>query len=969
MKSLLKQGTTSGSAPLEVINMKIVDNQNMQDQVIKGVYDNPDVALCRELICNMSDSHLAAGNPERPPVVTLASKMEPYLTFRDFGKGMTHEEIKKVYSQIGMSDKRESGVQTGEKGLGAKSPLAYRDSFSLTCYDEDGYRAYSVCYSDERRAQVLLLAQGPNDGSTDPETGIEYPCEERGVEIVIAVKDGDVTAMNSNVMDTISNFAHPFSNGVAKPVVSGFKAAPTGHDSEAHEARVLGTAEHPSSARHGNDTVALTSLTDSWAKAHMVTEYVGYVGEFQTGANHNYYRRQHSTGAAAFYNANVKYEVAELGKLLKDEEERKEFRKKFSLAMKQNNLVFFVPLLSEEDQLPLVSTTAGRDTIQPHPRTTAWLRTVLADFESKLVQHLVARLLLTGNYFEAFQMIQEEQWFFDQDFAGRMTALLETSATERVWPKFNCQRFIYHGNDGYQPITDLKEQLANSLTAVMGTGGVNPDRGSIIRKALRWHTVGKSKAFTRNNTQKHFCDKLRNNKKLLIVDDHRQWKARVEASRVWVGRDTALIVEAKKDDWMATHGAHPEYCADKDDHVRFKKAIKDALELFGLAPVFVSELPKYSVVRTPSAAGSAASKAARSAPSTPALRVYSSTAWKESDRFSELLNWDKAAQHVKDGKFIYVKLKGNNMNIEGHVNHYSGIGSLMSASKTWKQIMRSSLGVADDETGEGNGTQVIYGIRETEMPKAGMPDNAIEFTDWFAKEVVFMKPLMERYYLACALTEMLSDCDVTLKPVKKDRSGKAHCYRLKNDIAFVSPPHLREVLQLLQDRQDITAAMRYASHLSELCDLSAFVESRPAIAQLYKELDDRFSATKHSKVEGNFYGEYKDAVKALFDAIPALPVLAKMEDACRHVHTNRVKRVTNYESESNYPKRLKEMFQWRPWVEPSHCESRDRTTYWKSNQYKLVQSIVDCCANNTTALTKADFPKLPRTKSRTGLKY
>ena len=48
MKSLLKQGNTSGSAPLEVIDMKIVDNQNMQDQVIKGVYDNPDVALdCR----------------------------------------------------------------------------------------------------------------------------------------------------------------------------------------------------------------------------------------------------------------------------------------------------------------------------------------------------------------------------------------------------------------------------------------------------------------------------------------------------------------------------------------------------------------------------------------------------------------------------------------------------------------------------------------------------------------------------------------------------------------------------------------------------------------------------------------------------------------------------------------------------------------------------------------------------------
>ena len=962
MKSLLKHGNTSGSAPLEVIDMKIVDNQNMQDQVIKGVYDNPDVALCRELICNMSDSHLAAGNPDRAPVVTLASKMEPYLTFRDFGKGMTHEEIKQVYSQIGMSDKRESGVQTGEKGLGAKSPLAYRDSFSLTCYDEDGYRAYSVCYSEERRAQVLLLAQGPNNGSKDPETGLEYPNEERGVEIVIAVKDGDIEAMNSNVLNTISNFAHPYSNDVAKPVVAGMEL----HTRRHHEEKVLGTAVNPSQK---DNSVGLTSLVDSWSDAQMVTDFAGYVGQFNAASNRNHYRyRGNKEAAAWFYNANVRYEVSDLRKLLKDDKEIEYFEETYPLAMQQDTLLFFVPLLNPEDKLPYIATTAGRDTIQPHPRTTAWLKEVMKDFEAKLCRHIADRMIETNTYFEAFDLVQKENLYFSANLSAKINQML-CEVKGRLFPEFRQQSYVWRGEDTYLPLQQMRSALVEAITSALQPGtDQDPALAAALTKEvwaqLSWSRLSGNKAFTRNATQKDFCQNMRDSGKLLVVDDHRSWKARVQASRLWLSRDHAVSFTPPKDSWMAVRGSNAAHCEDKADNTRFKKAIKDVLAQFGITPLFVSELPKYTPTRVVTRKGSAASKAATQEASTPALRKHERYAHRAAERFKELVDWDKAPQHVKDGKFIYVKLKANDMVLDGKV-----LGAQDSISEltlpTWSGAILSSLGVVPQK-----GEKVecpIYFIRETEMPKTGMPDSAIEFTEWIGKEVLFMKPAMERYEMARALESMIDDCDVGMKTV----SDKPNHYLLhSNDMGFKAAPQLRASLRLLLERKEVTKTMLYARNLYDAMQLSVLAECKnlKAANAVISEISNKRNLSK----KGSYYEQYTPVFTALFEAMPALPVIAKMEDATRHVFgVKRLDFLGSYKltvDEAAHKNALNKVMKARPWLKGSYCESHCQSVYWGSQQNKLVQSILDCSTQGSSDFTKT-FPKLPRTKSRPGLEY
>lgn len=75
-----------------------------------------------------------------------------FFSVRDKGPGMTYDKLVNVYTQYGVSDKRDDGTSTGAFGLGAKSPLAYTNEFCvLTRTEEDGtlfMRAYRTSDDD-----------------------------------------------------------------------------------------------------------------------------------------------------------------------------------------------------------------------------------------------------------------------------------------------------------------------------------------------------------------------------------------------------------------------------------------------------------------------------------------------------------------------------------------------------------------------------------------------------------------------------------------------------------------------------------------------------------------------------------------------------------------------------------------------------------------------------------------------------
>ena len=102
--------------------------------LIDGLYSNKVQVVIRELCANAPDSHIDAGQV-KPFKVSIPTALDAVFRVRDFGTGLTHEQVMKLYTTIFESTKEETNEQTGQLGLGSKSPFAYTDSFQVTVWD------------------------------------------------------------------------------------------------------------------------------------------------------------------------------------------------------------------------------------------------------------------------------------------------------------------------------------------------------------------------------------------------------------------------------------------------------------------------------------------------------------------------------------------------------------------------------------------------------------------------------------------------------------------------------------------------------------------------------------------------------------------------------------------------------------------------------------------------------------------
>lgn len=144
----------------------------------KGLYSDPHKAIVRELACNAWDSHVAAGNTDRPFDVYLPNYVEPIFKIRDYGTGMSEETMKVVYKSYFKSTKQASNDMTGCFGLGSKSPFALVDKFTAISYF-NGIKYTYVNFLDDRRIPGLAkLAEEATDEPNGMEISMEIPASE-----------------------------------------------------------------------------------------------------------------------------------------------------------------------------------------------------------------------------------------------------------------------------------------------------------------------------------------------------------------------------------------------------------------------------------------------------------------------------------------------------------------------------------------------------------------------------------------------------------------------------------------------------------------------------------------------------------------------------------------------------------------------------------------------------------------------
>lgn len=145
------------------------------------MYQDKIGSIMREISCNALDSHIMAGNPDRPFTLHLPDGFEPWVSFRDYGVGLSPESVQNVFCVYFQSTKDQSNDAVGAFGLGAKTPFSYTDQFNVTSVFAGRKYMYSAFINGDGIPEIQLMAETETT-------------EENGVEIKIGVEPKDFDA-------------------------------------------------------------------------------------------------------------------------------------------------------------------------------------------------------------------------------------------------------------------------------------------------------------------------------------------------------------------------------------------------------------------------------------------------------------------------------------------------------------------------------------------------------------------------------------------------------------------------------------------------------------------------------------------------------------------------------------------------------------------------------------------------------
>ncbi len=146
-------------------------------QVLTDLYSNPIQAVIREYSTNARDSHLESGQT-RPIEVFTPGPLFSFFKVKDYGVGLSVDDITNIYSKYGASTKRDTDAQTGMLGLGCKSALTYTDQFTIIGI-KNGVKTSVVVSRSPAGAGTMEVVD--TCSTNDP----------NGVEILVPAKRGD----------------------------------------------------------------------------------------------------------------------------------------------------------------------------------------------------------------------------------------------------------------------------------------------------------------------------------------------------------------------------------------------------------------------------------------------------------------------------------------------------------------------------------------------------------------------------------------------------------------------------------------------------------------------------------------------------------------------------------------------------------------------------------------------------------
>jgi len=157
-----------------------IDAEDMRyvASLLRNNYSNPSLAVVREITANALDANIEA-RAKRRVEVTIPTRMNPNFCVRDFGSGLSQEDVFGLYSKYGKSTKRTSNSYIGAFGIGKFAPLSYGNNFTCVSFHGGKKTSYNVFVDENDDTKIVKLDEVPSNQPT-------------GLSVEVAIGDTDV---------------------------------------------------------------------------------------------------------------------------------------------------------------------------------------------------------------------------------------------------------------------------------------------------------------------------------------------------------------------------------------------------------------------------------------------------------------------------------------------------------------------------------------------------------------------------------------------------------------------------------------------------------------------------------------------------------------------------------------------------------------------------------------------------------
>lgn len=166
------------------------------------LYKNKERSVLTELCSNALDAHRMVGKEDVPIQVVLPTQLSAELRIRDFGPGLSNDNVIKFLTKYGESSKNGSNNDIGGFGIGAKSPAAVTNTWTINSHFDGNVTSFLIHVSANGIPSINQLFSKPTD--------------ETGVEVIVPV---------SNHRQWAQEASHVFEHYSVMPVVKGTTAA------------------------------------------------------------------------------------------------------------------------------------------------------------------------------------------------------------------------------------------------------------------------------------------------------------------------------------------------------------------------------------------------------------------------------------------------------------------------------------------------------------------------------------------------------------------------------------------------------------------------------------------------------------------------------------------------------------------------------------------------------------------------